>query len=153
MTPWRSGLVLYVSVTLVAALILGAYLYWTGNIGSWRLDFNSNWSFLFYLSLVALPTSVLLVVLARFGRRQPLSDGIAIMTCIALSAAAVAMFFPPQGTTMGNFNLVIVWIYPGIGLGCLVSAYLMTYFALRRTPLLRGLAPPPKAKGPAEASP
>lgn len=149
----RSGIVLFVLVTLVAALILGAFLVLTGNIGGWRLDAGSDWSFLFYLSIVTLPASPVLVVLAWRGRHHPQTDGVTLMTCIAVVAGAVAMFIPRPGTSMGNFDLLVLWIYPGLGLACLVPAYLVTYLALRRTPLLRGLAPPRKTKGPAEASP
>lgn len=149
----RSGIVLFVSVTLVASVILGAFLALTGNLGGWRLDASTDWTFLFYLSIVTLPASTVLVVLAWRGRRHPLTDGVTLMTCIALAAGATGTLIPRQGTSMGNFDMVIVWIYPGIGLACLVPAYLITYFALRRTPLLRGLAPPRKTKGPAEASP
>ncbi|OEO29275.1 hypothetical protein VW23_026260 [Devosia insulae DS-56] len=144
----RSGLVLFVSVTLMAALTLGALLVSTGNIGGWRLDTSSDWSFLFQLSIVTLPTSILLVVLAWRGRRQPLTDGVALMTCIAILACLVVYFwwslYPPHS---GHGYAILVWIYAGIGLAALVPAYLISYLALCRTPLLRGLAPPAKAKG------
>lgn len=106
----RSGMVLFVSVTLVAALILGAFLVLTGNIGGWRLDAGSDWSF--YLSIVTLPASAVLVVLAWRGRHHPQTDGVTLMTCIAVVAGAVAMFIPRQGTSMGNFDLLVLWIYP-----------------------------------------
>lgn len=146
----RSGLMLFVSVTLVAALTLGALLVSSGSIGGWRLDTSSDWSFLLLLSIVTLPTSVLLVILAWRGRRQPLTDGVTLMTCIAIMACLVVYFWRslyPSPTGQGY--AIFVWFYAGIGLAALVPAYLISYLVLCRTPLLRGLAPPAKAKGPA----
>lgn len=150
----RSGLVLFVSVTFMAALILGALLVGTGKIGGWRLDAASDWSFLLQLSIVTLPASILLVVLAWRGRRQPLTDGVTLITCIAIVACLAYYLwvsFTPQ--PYGHGYEIFVWILAGLGLACIVPAYLITYFALRRTPLLSPLAPPGKTKGPAEASP
>lgn len=154
MVLMRSGMVLFVSVTLVAALILGALLVGTGNIGGWQLDTTSDWTFLFHLSIVTLPTSVLLITLAWRGRRQPLADGVTLMTCIAVAVSFFRILIPSPSSSLGRgFDIFAIWAFCGIGLMCVVPAYVLCYLALRRTPLLRGLAPPRKSKGPAEASP
>lgn len=150
MTLLRSGLVLYVSVTVLAALILGALLMATGNIGGLRLDLSSDWSFLWQLSIVTLPTSVLLAVLAWRGRQQPVADGVALMSCVAIVVCLVfylVVSFTPQ--QYSGYEIVI-WIFAGMGLAVLIPAYLISYLALRRTPLLKGIAPPRNGRVPAE---
>jgi hypothetical protein len=151
----RSAVVLFVSVTILAAAML-SLLFYIGN-GSW------NWwspgslddlSPLFHLSAVNFVTAILLMFLAWRGRRQPITDGITAMTVLVLAVCFVQFVgSSAQEPMFPDSTPIFVWIAAGIYLASLVPAHLICCLALSRTPLLRGLAPSPKSKGPAGAGP
>nr|WP_295887128.1 hypothetical protein [uncultured Devosia sp.] len=152
MTILRSGLILFVSMVVVAAAIGWGYVSLLGPTG----DFVFYALQVLLFCAVALITSILLAALAWRGRRQPLSDGIAIITVLVLTAAGVmsiasANYEPKYPDNMPPILAILLGV--SLYLACLVPAYLFCYLALCRTPLLSGLAPLPKNKGPAEAGP
>lgn len=147
----RSGLVLFVSVTAVSAIISLALFY--AVMGRGPL-FISDFYPTLLLTIPILPMVVTLMVLASRGRRRPITDGITLMTCIALGVCGLLVALPNPPSEFGwGFDAMIMTAHVGAGLACVVPAHIITVLALRRTPLLAGLVPPRKSKGPAEASP
>ena len=118
-------------------------LLWTGNLGSWTFGLSSDWTFLLRISILTLPTSILLVIIAWRGRHHPVTDGVTLATCITIAVGLVAMLVPRESSSLGHsFDQIIVWLQCGLGLACIVPAYMLSYFALRHS-LLRALAPIP----------
>jgi hypothetical protein len=141
MTLLRSAIVLFVSVTLVAAAIRWAALLAIGYLEfSWPPSSDEALMPILLIACVTLPVCVSLGILAWRGRRQPLSDGIAIVTVVMLAAA---MFFFIRDTLVPSRFPDSAPIYTYIAfcfhLPFLIAAYTISYLALRRTPLLRGL--------------
>lgn len=150
----RSGLALFVSFTAVAIASGWGLMLLTSNGG-----FDPGEEYLpliLQISAVTFATSIVLMVLAWRGRRQPLGDGVLSINLVVIGyGLAQLVSFAASGPSpypdsMPAFYLLLV---VGVHLMFLVPAYLVTYLALHRTPLLSGLVPPPKSKGPAEASP
>lgn len=148
----RAGAALYVTVTVLATLIMSLLyfsLVWPSGPSSDRFVMIS---FAQAISLVTLPTSVLLVAAAWRGRRRPVLDGTLLIIAVAGVCAGIylaTIYFSP----MGQGYEIFAGLYYAAGLVTIIPAYLITYFALRRTPLLRGLAPLPRTNGATEAGP
>lgn len=152
-----SGAALFVALTTVAMAILAGLLMLAG-YGGLALDRNSDLLILALVSAVAFGTSVTLAILAWRGRHQPLSDGVlAINVLLTLLALAPILFAAITDRLMDQTDLpplfFSIFYLAGFALAGLVPAHFVVVLALGRTRLLRGLAPPPKTKGPAEASP
>ncbi len=135
----RSGLVLFVVSTVVAALMLWGLVYWGRLVTpDWRPRFVADLVPVALLCVITLPTSILLAIFAWRGRRQPITDGISIVSGVSL----LIVLFPGATSEWGNsFATLVKAAYCGFGLACIIPAHLLTFFALRRTPLLRGLVP------------
>ena len=151
----RSGVVLFASFTIAAIAAGWGFLSLAG-YGGLGLGSSESVVPILFVSAVTLTTSVALVVLAWRGRRQPLGDGVVIINLLVIGFGFVVLVghalsgpSPYPDSAPGFYLMLIV----GASLAIFIPAYLITYLALRRTPLLRGLAPPRKSKGPAEASP
>ena len=139
MSLLRSGLVLFISMTVVATLALLGLIYWSGLVTpDWRPRFVIDLMPVALICIVTLPTSILLTVFAWRGRRRPVTDGLSLVAAIC-----VLLVLVPGGTSEwgSNFATMVKAAYCGFGLACIVPAHLITYYALRRTPLLRGLVP------------
>ncbi len=149
-----SGLTLFASTTLLA-IAIGAAFVSTILPGSSPREVGDYMSPTLFLGATALITSIVLVLLAGRGRRQPLGDGVITINaivlgyCFWLSVAALAGGPSPYPDSQPLF----AWMTASLFLSVIVPAHIIAYLALRRTPLLRGLTPPRKTKGPAEASP
>lgn len=139
----RSGMVLFATVTAMAALILWGLVYWGGLVTpDWRPRFITDLVPVLLLCVVTIPMSILVTILAWRGRRQPVSDGASIAAGVVVAACVLLTLVPGESSEFGRgFDTMAKAAYCGFGLASVVPAYLITYFALRRTPLLRGLAP------------
>ncbi len=149
----RSGIVLFVSVTTVAATIMWG-LFYVADVG-FRPDLLESIVPIFHFSAAAFATTVLLLALAWRGRQQPMVDGVFSMNILVLGYSIVqAIFIASAGQSKYPDSAPFFYLFfiVSIYLACLVPAHVICCLALRRTPLLRGLYPP-KSKGPAEASP
>lgn len=150
----RSGLVLFVTVTLLATVIYtGLFFGLVWRDGWHALPTYSVWHAQ-SISVVTAPTCLLLVLAAWRGRNRPILDGTILIAAITFAICAV--MFARASTSedaLGRSYAGLWWMFCAGGLLSIIRAYLITYFALRRTPLLSALAPPRKSKGPAEASP
>ena len=151
----RSGVVLFASFTIAAIAAGWGFLSLAG-YGGLGLGSSESMVPILFVSAVTLTTSVALVVLAWRGRRQPLGDGVVIINLLVIGFGFVVLVghalsgpSPYPDSAPGFYLMLIV----GATLAIFIPAYLIAYLALCRTPLLRGLAPPRKSKGPAEASP
>lgn len=150
----RSGLVLFVSVTALATLI-STFLFF-GIV--WRDGWRAFSTYAAWnaqgLSVVTAPTCLLLMLAAWRGRRRPILDGITLLTGISFAiCGSLYLLTASSPDALAASFAGLWWMYFVGGLLGAIPAYLITYFALRYTPLLRGLAPLRKTKGPAEASP
>ena len=146
-----AGLVLFVGTTALATVI--STLLFFGLI--WPDGWSSYSRYVVWhaqaISTVTAPTCLLLVLAAWRGRRRPIVDGIALMAAIGFAVYGTRYQLAINSWSSGYAGLL--WIAYVGGLLSEVPAYLITYFTLRRTPLLSALVPPRKTKGPAEASP
>lgn len=149
-----SGLALFVSFTAAAIAIGWGFMFLSSYGGLGPGD--EYLAPILQISTVTFATSVVLMILAWRGRRQPLGDGVVSINVLVIGFCLVQLISyaaagpsPYPDSAPAYYLLLIVGVY----LTFLIPAYLLTYLALRRTPLLRGLAPPRKTKGPAEASP
>jgi hypothetical protein len=150
MSILRAGLILFVSVSLGATAIVWGIYYLSGS----NVDADSVLQYLLPFGAVALGTSLVLVILGRRGRRQPLGDGIITINVIVLAYCYYG-FFVGVATDQSKYpdaSATYALLGSGIFLVCLIPAYLICYLALCRTPLLRDLAPR-TSKGLAKASP
>lgn len=147
----RAGFALFISVTVIATAI-GWGLMYLSSYGAFTPEPTEYLTPILHFAAVALATSIVLAVLAWRGRRQPMGDGTISVTLLVLgfSFAQVVMLASNGPSkypdSMAFFSL---WVLVGIYLACLVPAYLISYFALRRTPLLSPLAPPRQGPTPA----
>jgi hypothetical protein len=151
----RSALALFGIVTALAAVI-GTTLIG----GSWDPYFVWHAQ---SVTVATAPTYSLLAIGAWRGRHRPLLDGVILIALIGFVACAIWFArmwlgpFPDELTAAQSRSWAgLAWTYCLLALASIIPAPLISYFALRRTPLLRGLVPQKvdaKTKGPAEASP
>jgi hypothetical protein len=142
----RAGAVLFVSV-IAASTAIGCGILYLSNYGTPpSLEHLEGYlTYILHFSAVSLATAIVLVVLARRGRRQPLGDGV-----IAINVSVLAYSFlqlivhaiSGPSPYPDSMNFLFLMMVMGGYLLCLVPAYMLAYLVLRRTPLLRGLAPP-----------
>ena len=149
----RSGFVLFLSVAVVATVLFWGLLF-LGSYGSWPpLNSADDWQPVIHLSVAAFVTSGALMALAWRGRRQPATDGVALLTVLVLAACFVQFVSNVSiGQKFADSEPLFTWAIAGLYLASLVPAYLICYFALSRSPLLRGLAPS-RSKRHADACP
>lgn len=154
MALFRSGLVLFVLTTALATLI--ATLLFFGVM--WKDGWHAFWKYATWhaqgLSVVTAPTCVWLMLAAWRGRRRPILDGVVLASTLGFAICGTLYLLATNSADRLGASYAGLWWAAFVG-GWLsvIPAYLITYFALRRTPLLSPLAPPRKTKGPAEASP
>jgi hypothetical protein len=144
----RSGTVLFVMVTVGAAAIFTVLFFallWPTGWHAW-----STYSFWHAqgVAVVTGPTYALLTFAAWRGRRHPALDGTVLIAAIALVSCAIWYAkiwfgpFPDELTAAQSRSWAgMAWTYCFLGLMSIIPAHLITYFALHRTPLLRGLVP------------
>ncbi|MGV3490277.1 MAG: hypothetical protein ACO1OG_03060 [Devosia sp.] len=151
----RAGLSYFLAVTALSTFLISAVFY--GNAW-WREGWTpADWYWGLFgtqVAMVTAPSSLLLVLLACLGRRRPLLDGFFLLavTGFALGAYAYWGALWSSDPTARSWAGMAWALYIGGMLG-IIPAHITTILTLGRTPLLRGLAAPPKTKGPAEASP
>ena len=100
------------------------------------------------VAVVTGPTYGLLTFAAWRGRRHPALRGTVLIAAIALVSCAIWYAkiwfgpFPDELTAAQSRSWAgMAWTYCFLGLMSIIPAHLITYFALHRTPLLRGLVP------------
>jgi len=138
----RSGLVLFVSVTILASLIVNGVFFGQAAVQGWSP--NPNY-LLWHTQIIAIitgPTTVLLMLLAWRGRRRPSLDG-TIITAILLFAICSCLYMGARNSDdpISYSYAGIFWAFCFAGLASIIPAHLFACFALRRTLLLRGLVP------------
>ncbi len=148
----RSGLVLFISVSVAASIIGFGLLYVGGGTGSAH-SFAELLTPISYLSAISLTTCIVLICLAWRGRQQPMGDGIIAINLLVLGYCFIQFIQSAVGPRFADSEAMFVWVDAGLYLACLVPAYLVSYLILRRTPLLRGLAPPVEKQRARQASP
>ena len=142
MVLMRSALLMFFAVTALAGA-LGTAL-----MGSpWDPYFS--WHTLM-VAVATAPTYTLLAIGAARGRRRVLLDGTILIAVFGFVASAIwyaEIWFGPfpdeQTAAQSRSWAVMAWTYYLLALVCVIPSHLLIYFALRRTPLLRGLVPTP----------
>jgi len=148
MVPLRSGLVLFACVTLVAAAIFTVLFF----AGLWPTGWHAWATYSLWhaqgVAVVTGPAYALLTFAAWRGRRHPALDGTILIAAIVLISCAIWYAkiwfgpFPDELTAAQSRSWAgLAWTYCLLGLMSIIPAHLLTYFALRSTPLLRGLVP------------
>src|SRR5688572_11614185 len=133
----RSGVVLFVSVTALAATIMWG-LFYVGDPG-FRPDFLESIVPILHFSAAAFATSVLLLALAWRGRQQPMVDGVFSINILVLGySLAQAILIAGAGPSKHPDSAPFFYLFliMSICLVCLVPAHVICCLALRRTPLL-----------------
>ncbi len=145
----RSGLTLFISVTVFASLIVNGVFFGQASLQDWS---PSSSYLLWYTESIAIitgPTTLLLMLLAWRGRRRPALDGTIIIAVLLLAiCSCLYLWASSSDDPLGASYAGIWWAACFSGLASIIPAHLLTYFALRRTPLLRGLAPQREPKSP-----
>lgn len=142
MTLWRAGLVLYVLTTGVATGI--AALLFFGLM--WTTGWHAFWTYATWyaqgLSVVIAPTCIWVVLAAWRGRKRPIFDGIVLASSLGFAICGTLYLLAATSPNPLGPSFAGIWWVVFVG-GCLtvIPAYLITYFALYRTPLLSPLAP------------
>ncbi len=153
MTQVFSGVILFVLVTVLASGIVAGVIYAIG-YGSFAYNLDSLLMAFALFAGFALASSIVLVVLAWRGRREPLLDGTLTLNILIIGfnlawfGIALSQGPSPYPDSMPMFYAMLT---SGLLVACLVPAHIIGVLCLSRTPLLRGLVP--KQKGPAVASP
>jgi hypothetical protein len=142
MVSMCSALVMFCAVTALAAAL-----------GTALMRFPWDPYFLWHTLSVAVataPTYTLLAIGAARGRRRVLLDGTILIAVIGFVASAIwyaEMWFGPfpdeQTAAQSRSWAGIAWTYYLLALASIIPAHILTFLALRRTPLLRGLVPTP----------
>lgn len=138
----RSGLILFVSVTTLASLIVNGVFFAQAALQGW----SPSPSYILWhtqsITIITGPTTVLLMLLAWRGRRRPSLDGTIITTILLFTICSFLYMGSRNSEDPVTYGYAgIVWAFCLAGLGSIIPAHLLTCFALRRTPLLRGLVP------------
>ena len=138
----RSGLVLFITVTALAATIVNGVFFGQASLQGWLPSPSYVLWLTESIAVITGPTCLLLMLLASRGRRRPALDG-AIIIAVLLLAICSAFYVwasnshDPLGASYAGFW----WGACVAGFASIIPAHLLCYFALRRSPLLRGLAP------------
>ncbi len=155
MTLLRSGLVLYVSVTALATLVVAVWYLcaiWNHGWYPWppqTLLIPSGFS------AVTLPTVATLVIAASLGRKRPVLDGLLLIGGIGLLACYCLYLMLRQSDDPMTFSWagLVAQMYYLVGLAVAVPSYLIAYYALRQAGLIAELTPTRKTKELTEATP
>lgn len=136
----RSALVMFAVVTALAAVILTTFI-------------GSSWDpYVMWhaqgIAVVTAPTYALLAFTAGRGRHRTVLDGIILIVALGLVASAIwyakiwlGPYADEQTAAQSRSWAGLAWAYYLLALGSIIPAHLIVYYALRRTPLLRGLVP------------
>ena len=151
MALFRAGLVLFVSVTIVSLAIGFALLWTSGSISA--VDISSYLEPMEIICGVVFLMCAAVTILARRGRHHPVTDGIFAANILVIGPLFVEFIISAISPRYADSMIMFTWVNAGLYLACIVPAHLISYGSLFRTPLLRGLVPQQKSKGPAEASP
>lgn len=142
MVVMRSALVMFRAVTALAAGLGTALMR-----DPWAPYF---WWHTMMVAVATAPTYTLLAIGALRGRRRVSLDGIILIALFGFVACAIwyAMIwfgpFPDEQTAAQSRSWAgMAWTYYLLALVSIIPAHLLTYYALRHTPLLRGLVPTP----------
>lgn len=153
MTQVFSGLMLFVLVTVLASGIVAGVIYAIG-YGSFVYNLDSLLMAFALFAGFALASSIVLVVLAWRGRREPLLDGTLTLNVLLIAfnlawfGIALSQGPSPYPDSMPMFYAMLA---SGLLVACLIPAHIIAVLCLSRTPLLRGLVQ--KQRRPAAASP
>lgn len=142
MALWRSGLVLFVLTTTLATVI--STLLFFGLM--WTTGWHAFWTYATWhaqgLSVVTAPTCIWLVLAAWRGRTRPIFDGVVLASSLGFAICGTLYLLAANSPDLLGASYAGLWWAAFVG-GWLsvIPAYLITYFALYRTPLLSPLAP------------
>ncbi|MDP3316205.1 MAG: hypothetical protein Q8M47_09080 [Devosia sp.] len=127
-----------VLITCATALALAPFA-----VGVWSRLAPAFWSWnnpgLIAIVLLTIPAAFWIGIAAVIGRRRPLLDGLSVITTVGL-LLCIAL----QNTASVDYQSYVsdlLWTSYAAALTCIFPAWFVTYFALRHTPLLRGLVP------------
>lgn len=138
----RSGLVLFVVSTVVAAIIVNGVFFGQAFLQGWSPSPSYVLWYTESIAVITAPTCLLLMLLAWRGRRRPALDGTLIIAALLLTiCSAFYVWASNSSDPLGASYAGFWWMACFAGFACIIPAHLLTYFALRRTPLLRGLVP------------
>ncbi len=141
----RSGLILFVSVTTLASLIVNGVFFAQAALQGW----SPSPSYILWhtqsITIITGPTTVLLTLLAWRGRRRPSLDGTIISTILLFAICSCLYIAARNSEDSISYSYAgIFWAFCLAGLASIIPAHLLTCFALSRTPLMRGLLPDTK---------
>lgn len=138
----RSGLVLFVSVTILASLIVNGVFFGQAALQGWSPSLSYLLWYTESIAVITAPTCLLLMLLAWRGRRRPALDGTMIIA-VLLVAICSAFYVRASNSSdlLGASYAGIWWAFCIAGLASIIPAHLFCYFGLRSSPLLRGLVP------------
>jgi multisubunit Na+/H+ antiporter MnhC subunit len=132
-----STLVLVVSAAILALVFLAG--------GAWVVITPAAWKVLFFFEISGMAIVLLSIlaggciwVAAVGGRQHPVFDGLSIVMVLGV-VTSISLYAASFGHR--SFVLETLWTACMSALVCTCPAWFITYLALRRTPLLRGLAP------------
>jgi len=123
-------------VTCATALALALFA-----VGVWSKLAPDLWSLnnpgLIAIVLLTIPATVWIVIAAVIGRQRPLFDGLSVITIVGILLCITL----PNTASVDYQSYVsdLLWMSYAAALTCIIPAWFVVYFVLRRTPLLRGL--------------
>lgn len=139
----RSGLVLFVLTTALATLISTLLFFAVAWGNGWHAFWTYAANFAQALSVVTAPVCIYLTLAAWRGRRRPILDGIVLVSILGIAICGTLYLLAANSPDPLRASFAGIWWMAFLGgWFSVISAYAISYFALRRTPLLSSLAPP-----------
>lgn len=138
----RSGLVLFVTVTVLAAIIVNSVFFGQAFLQGWSPSPSYVLWYTESIAVITAATCLLLMLLAWRDRRRPALDGTLIIAVLLLTICS-AFYVSARNSSdpIGASYAGLWWMACFAGFASIIPAHLFACFALRRTPLLRGLVP------------
>lgn len=144
----RSGLILFVAVTVLATIFVVAWYLWECWKHGWYPWVPRVLLIPVGFSAVTLPTVATLVFAAWLGRKRPVLDGLLLIASIGMLICYCLYLVWKQSDNLvtASWAGFSAQMYYVTGFASAVPSYLIAYYTLRQSGLIAELTPKRKTK-------